>query len=289
MHNERMRLAVLLVLICRALSAQSFDVASIKPAAPPSARGGRSMAFSQATQDPGRLTLNNQSLTSLIMRAYRLPRYQVTAPDWMDTVRFDIAAKIPPGSTKEQIDIMLQKLLAERFHLIVHPETKEIASYDLVIGKKGPRLKETDYKEDPSRPEPPPGPIKKDANGFPVLNSPNVVVSMRMVGSHGASAHMAAKAQPLSVLTNMLSRQLRAPVVDKTGLTAKYDFTLEYAPQGPGIAPAPSASGEASLPDESGAPIQTAIQEQLGLRLEAKKEPVAMLIVDKADKLPTEN
>jgi uncharacterized protein (TIGR03435 family) len=289
--RDSCRIPALLIVCSVPVFAQSFDVASVKPAAPPAAAPNKAMAFTQASQDPGRLTLGNQSLTDLIVRAYRLPRYQVTAPGWMDNARFDIIAKIPAGSTNQQVDMMLQKLLAERFHIAVHRETKEIAAYELVVGKKGSKLKVTDYREGASQPPPPPRPMRKDANGFPIPDSPNVLNSLR-TGPHGAIAHMAVKAQPLSVLVNILSRQMHAPVIDRTGLTAKYDFTLEYAPQAAVLfsgSPASGSSAEASLPDESGTPIQTAIQQQLGLKLEAKKSPIEMLVVDKADKVPTEN
>ena len=119
-----------------------FEVASVKPAAPQT--GGRVFVGRQGgpgTPDPGRVTYTNVALKNLITMAYDVKPYQVTGPDWLETERFDIQAKLPQGATKEQANMMMQNLLAERFKLSFHKVTKEFPLYELVVGKNGPKLK----------------------------------------------------------------------------------------------------------------------------------------------------
>jgi uncharacterized protein (TIGR03435 family) len=231
----------------------------------------------------------------LLILAYNVKNFQVTGPSWLDSERYDITATVPQGATKQQAGVMLQNLIAERFNVVLHYETKEMQGYELSPGKNGPRLKESPPDDpaaaaQPGPPPGPPGPPKKDANGFPQLAGPGMIMMIEM-GPKGPTARMTARSQSISELIRVLGNQLRRPVLDKTGLTAKYDFTLEYAPDMAGMmAPPPPGSGPApSAPEESGPDIMTAIREQLGLKLESKKLPVDMLIIDSANKVPTEN
>src|SRR5580700_4776117 len=126
----------------------TFEVASIKPAAPPGGSPGvialRVMANGgPGTGDPGRWTAENFSLANLISAAYDLKRYQYSGPAWMDDTRFDVVAKLPGGATKEQFRVMLQNLLADSFKLAIHHEKKEMQVYELVIAKNGLKLKES--------------------------------------------------------------------------------------------------------------------------------------------------
>jgi uncharacterized protein (TIGR03435 family) len=296
--------AAFLVLTCAAafgqiVEAPAFEVASVKPAAPQA--NGRAMTFMRGgpgSPDPGQASFTNVSLMNLLIRAYDVQPFQVTGPSWLDAERYDVVAKVPPGTTKEQFRTMLQNLLAERFHVALHHESKEVQGYELVAGKNGPKLKPSEDVVDssvPAGPPPgPPGPPKTDARGFPQLERPGLIMMMRIVDK-APIAHLTARAQPLSALVQMLSNQLHRPVVDKTGLTGKYDFTLEFTPEGggfgpgPGGPPAPSAQGPLDALVNSGPTMQSAVQEQLGLKLEPKKAPLDMLIVDRADKVPTEN
>jgi uncharacterized protein (TIGR03435 family) len=230
------------------------------------------------TSDTGRIVFTNVTLMSVLLRAYDVKPYQATGPDWSSSERYDITAKIPPGATKEQFNLMLQRLLAERFHLALHHETREVQGYELVGGKGGPKLKpSTEVGPDVQPTEEP----KTDANGFPRLSAPGLVM---MEGLHGTAvvSFLTARAQPLSALVEMLIKEFRLPITDKTGLTGKFDFTLEFAPEAPGALP-PEA------PDESAPNLITAIPRQLGLKLDPKKIPVDILVIDRADKSPTEN
>jgi hypothetical protein len=122
-----------------------FEVASIKPSAP--------IGYAQpmwvmtnggpGTPDPGRFTTQNLRLNNIVTLAYGIERYQITTPEWMQSTRFDISAKVPEGTTKEQFRMMLQRLLAERFKLAVHHEQKEMRAYKLTVGKNGPKFKES--------------------------------------------------------------------------------------------------------------------------------------------------
>jgi uncharacterized protein (TIGR03435 family) len=204
---------------------------------------------------------------------------------------------------------MLQNLLAERFKLALHRDTKELPMYALVVGKGGAKLKESvDDGATASTPPPPPpgsdgagpgmGRIRMSADGTPQLPpgmGRNGLIMMMMNGR----MRVAGNRQSVAALTEMLGNQLGRPVVDGTGLKANYDFTLDFAPDGMngpmGMMPPPPPSQDggapmASAPDAGGGPnIFTALQEQLGLKLEQKKGPVELLVIDRLEKVPTGN
>jgi uncharacterized protein (TIGR03435 family) len=160
---------------------------------------------------------------------------------------------------------------------------------ELAIAKGGPKLKESTV--DPAA-ELLPGPPQRDKNGD--LIGPGMV-TMVLVGPNGPSAHAVAKAQSLSRLTEMLTNQMHRPVLDKTGLAGKYDFSLEFTPDMSRVPPPPPEEQRLGpLPPaenvNAGAPdVAVAIQQQLGLRLVAAKAKLDVLVIDKAEKVPTEN
>src|SRR6266446_4406926 len=122
----------------------TFEVASIKPAPPPTGGMMRvGMSGGPGSPDPGRATFTNMSLKNILMRAYEVKGYQISGPGWLDSERFDIVAKVPQGATKEQFLLMIQNLLAERFKLTLHREKKELPMFALLVGKNGPKLKES--------------------------------------------------------------------------------------------------------------------------------------------------
>jgi uncharacterized protein (TIGR03435 family) len=286
----------------------SFDVASIKPSAPQGP--GRMMILPKkggpGTDDPGRITWNGATLMTILMAAYDVKRYQINGPDWLNTERFDVVVTVPAGATKEQVNVMWQNLLAERWGVALHHDSKVFQLDELVVAKGGAKLKETDL--DPSAtqtPAPPPvplnGPPKLDKNGFPQLAAPGLMMMMTM-GPNGPNSRMVARAQTMEQVANLLGNQLNHPVVDKTGLTAKYDFTLEFAPdpsffKGPaGMMPPPvgppPGGDRPEIPgasDPSGVPLAGALQQQLGLRLQPAKAPLDVLVIDRANKVPSEN
>ena len=207
----------------------SFEVASVKPSvshARPSTRGG------PGTPDPEQFTFTNVTLLNALVRAYDVKTYQVTGPGWLSSERYDIVAKVPPDTTKEQFNLMLRSLLAERFHHAVHHETREFQGYELVVGKNGTKLKVSQERQEHPVPETE-APPKTDANGFPLLDGPGLVMMEGMRG-RAVISFLTARSQPLSALADTLSREFRMPVLDKTGLTGRFDFALEFAPQPPG-------------------------------------------------------
>ena len=287
-----------------------FEVASIKASAPMG--NGRMMVGSRGgpgTNDPGRVTYFNANLRMLIVNAYGVKFNQITGgPDWVDSERFDVVAKVPEGATKEQVKIMLQNLLADRFKAAIHRETKEIPIYALVVGSKGPKLKEAVVVEAPtSGPPPVMGPPKRDEDGCPIPppgygDRAHVNAMITMNGACAVST-----GQTMSGLADMLSNQFDRPVVDQTGLTAKYDFKLRYDPASvprrgmglivvagppPGGMPGGGDGGRRGSDAQEREPAPTiyvALQEQLGLKLESKKAPIDLLVIDHIEKTPTEN
>jgi len=273
-----------------------FEVASIKPSALPT--GGRIFLGTRGgpgTDDPGRFTCTNCTLLMLITTAYSVQPFQVSGPPALSTERFEIVAKVPEGATKEQFRQMLQNLLAEQFKLTLHHDSKEMPLYQLVVARGGPKMKEsaeTTKTENTAAPAAP-GPMKRDAEGYPVLTPGQSV--MAMTPGH---ARMQGAQQTMPEFATRLSAFLGRPVTDATSLNGKYDFVLSWAPEPnrgliPGLPPPPPGADTiapaAADPQDSGPTIFTALQEQLGLKLEQKKGPVDMLVIDHVEKVPTEN
>lgn len=246
----------------------SFEVASVKTAAPCCApgqwRGNR----------PGadRVDFQYTTLWYDITYAYGLKSYQVFGPDWLKDARYDIVAKGPAGTRREQLPRMMQTLLAERFKLQVHHETREISGLALVVGKNGPKLKEA---------------TAESGDG---LGGAHYGMSTSATGVERLEVRGAAMSSLASTLSSLLGR----PVVDRTGLTARYDFTLEFSRNETQGAGAPAGFNEPPpLPapgrgTEIATSIYTEIQ-QLGLRLDAVKFPADVVVVDHAEKTPVEN
>jgi uncharacterized protein (TIGR03435 family) len=222
------------------------------------------------------------------MTAYDVQTYQVTAPDWMGTERYDIVAKVPAGATKAQVNVMWQNLLKERFGMVLHHESKDFQVDELTIAKGGSKLKETsDPNIEPFTPAA--GPPKPDKNGFPQLNGSGAIISI-FPGANGATATMRARGLPSSEIAIRLANSLRRPVIDKTGLTGKYDFVLEFTPDLSGIPlPAGFTTNDGNNATDPGTNIASAVEKQLGLKLTSTKGKLDVIMVDRAEKVPTEN
>ncbi len=268
-----MRANFLLFTICAGCYAQQFEVASIK-AAPPS-NGGRmrvGMTGGPGTPNPGLFQGENVSVSGLIMRAYNLQGYQYSGPGSVDSPRFSLSAKVPEGATKDDLRVMLQNFLLERFQLTFHYEQKEMGVYELVIAKNGLKLKES--AGTPSDDEPAiAGTLKSDVDGFPTLPPGRRPM---MIGKGAFAAQRFADA-PMDQLCVMLANRVGKPVHDATGLKGKYDFTLRWMIDG------------SSNAENPGPTLMEALQEQLGLKLEAKKGSARIFVVDHLEKMPSEN
>lgn len=310
--------SALLALSGCAAFAQSFEVASIKPSPPPSP--GRmlvGMRGGPGTADPGQLTITNMGLGDLIQYAWNVKSYQVQGPGWLDSARFDIIARIPSGATVQDARVMMRNLLAERFGLVLHHATREASVYALLVAKNGPKLKEAAPDPGTAAGSAPDAPAPDAAlrapvtgkDGFPQLPPGAGRRGAMMMMAPGGRVRVVANGSSIAKFLDVLAMQLDRPIVDETGLKGAYDITLDFAPDpavmqarmaAMGASPPPGmASGgpmdggrgpAAGAPDDNNAAtIFTALTEQLGLRLEARKGPVDMLVIDSARKTPLEN
>ena len=246
--------------------------------------------FNQTNHDPGRITWTNLWLLRMIQVAYDFPVDRISGPDWLTTSRYDIVATVPMGTTVDDFRLMLQNLLAERFKLTVHRQTKEVSGYVLEIAKGGPRIKASD--KEPKEVQPGPGPsnalMVTDQSGFPAPRPGNPIYPPGALFEATTSVNGRNRAtalnEPMAKFAGMLARFAGAPVEDQTGLPGKYDIHFE-------IMPSPAANAAAGAPEASdpGPSLFDAVQSQLGLKLTPKKVPVETLVVDHAEKVPTEN
>ena len=229
------RLACAVWLAARAAPAQppAFEVASIKPSTP-EAPGNN------IQRDPaGGMALANVNLRTLVLMAYPIQPFQLSGgPPWLRWRRFDITAKASAGGHKDQTWLMLQTLLADRFQLAIHRETRELPIFEIVAAKGGIRIQ-------------------------PAQRAPGAADDSIQTFAGRIKALMV----PMPDLALVLSGMSGHLVVDRTGLKGKYDFPLEFAPEG----------ADSDLPS-----LYTALQTQLGLRLETAKGPVEMIVIDHA-------
>jgi uncharacterized protein (TIGR03435 family) len=260
--------------------AQIFDAASVKPAAPQSRfamRGG------PGTSDPGRITYSNVTLKALLTKAYGVERYQIAGPSWLEDARYDIVAKLPPGSTRQQLQQMFQALLAERFRLVEHRESKELSIYALVTGRNGPKLKVSGTEPETGPMEGPElNTISLAKDGLPVIppGYKGHIIGMKVAGK----TMLRAKGESLKDFANLLTGELDRPVFDYTGLTGKYDFGIAWSTD---EAIAKALNQPSAL--EPGLDVFAALQAQLGLKLEPRKASVEMVVVDRVEREPTAN
>jgi uncharacterized protein (TIGR03435 family) len=226
-----------------------FDVASIKPAV-----GG---IRPDIKTSPGSLTIRNQSLLYLIQWAFDTPPFEINGPDWLNDTRFDVIAKADGGGGDSKLRLMLRALLAERFGLKVHSEQKEMQVYGLTLAKGGPKFQE-------STDEGPP----EFVNG----------------GDRGT---LVAHRVTMKDLAAQISEPLRRPVIDETGLKGRYEIRIDVTAYMQGAAGGGDGHSEGQIDVMS--VLFTALQQQLGVKLDSKKENVDILAVDHAEKTPTEN
>jgi len=284
-----------LIIVCGLAHGQNadalltFEVASIKPSPPPDGRPRAVRATgvpgSPYGKDPGRFATENFSLPNLITLAYDIPYYRLSAPGLSNIVMFNLEAKMPVETTKEQFQVMLQNLMAERFGLKVHWASKQMDLYDLVVAKGGAKLK-------PAAPDPPPGtedsrqagpagPPQLRADGYPIPPPGNE----RWMAIMRDKAVMRGHNETAAQMASAFSGQVGSPVTDATGLTGTYDYLLYWSTSAGRTL---SAAAPATA-DVDGPSLFDAIQDQLGLKLEAKKGPVQVLVVDHVENSPTQN
>lgn len=243
-----------------------FEVASVRLAPERSGRGARP----RTSIDKAKVVYSNISLLSLVALAWDMDERRIAeGPEWFGRQRYDVAANLPPGATEKQIPLMLQRLLAERFGLVLRRETRLTPVFDLVVAAKGPKLK----KADPSYDE---------------------------GGNFVQGGRLGAWAISMGGLASLLTVPAHRLVLDKTGLNGLFELDLYWTPDdGPGLAGGPGGTFRGAPPGaqpgtQAGPPpvwpsLFTALQEQLGLKLESHKERVEFLVFVSANRVPVEN
>jgi uncharacterized protein (TIGR03435 family) len=247
----------------------TFEVASVKE----NMSGSQRVVF--PGQLPGRYTATNVPLIFIVQNAFQLRAHEIAgAPDWTFSTPFDITATYPPGiqPTGLEARLMVQKLLADRFGLVTHRETRELPMYALTVargdGRLGPNLVRSDVDCEKWIAEKRP---QRDAGG----PSPVAPSGFRPACMLNASVrYLTGGTRTIQQLTAALQSLVERPVVDRTGLSGTFDMDMKWTS---GVASAP---GSNAAPVDDGASIFTALQEQLGLKLEAGRAPFEVLVID---------
>jgi len=201
-------------------------------------------------RDPGRVSFSNATLRNLLAQSWRVSDFRISGPGWLDSERFDIEAKLPQEANDDELRAMLQALLEERFKLAFHREPKTLSAYELRIEKGGPKL----------------SPVDAEIGGVRTT-----------IGA--ARRHLSGKVT-MAYFAGLLSNLLDRPVVDMTELKGVYDVDLEWS-----VDDAPATAGQA---DDTPS-LFTVVQEKLGLRLDSRKAPVDVYVIDHVERVPTEN
>ena len=229
--------------------AQTFDVVSIKPTPP----GKLSIAIETA---PGRFLAKGATVNFLLQYGYGLQAFEIVGgPSWTESDRFEIEGKFDGEDSPTRMIPMLREVLADRFKLKFHRETRQLPVYELVVAKSGAKLQ-----------------------------APGLKTMGREPRFAPSAGRLVASNQTMPALATALTRTLRRRVLDKTSLKDHYDFVLQWTPddnQTPPLRPSATAS------DPNGPSIFTAIQEQLGLRLESSRGPVEVLVIDHVEQPST--
>jgi uncharacterized protein (TIGR03435 family) len=219
-------------------------------------------------QDAGRLIYPYTTLRALIMRAYSAKSYQVDAPDWTDTARYELIAKIPEGSDPADVPAMLRHLLHERLKLEIREESRNQLTYGLWVDRNGPKLKKSD-------PAPP------SDNRTQAAPSPAFWIS--------SSGQLTLRRATLARFAEMLSNSAGAPVTDMTGIEGEYDIEVNLDPAETRSLRMTAEAPDAAEAVQSAAPSLQSGLRALGLRLAPQKAMIRHIVVDHVDKTPTPN
>ena len=284
-----------------------FEVASVKLGGATLTPGMPFKRGGPGTSDPGRITYTRMTLVSILQIAWDVQQDQILGPAWITepggTNSYTIVATMPPDTTKQQFQLMLQNLLVERFQIKLHHETRNVPGYELVVAAGGPKLAESD----PSIPPPDTGPrTGADKDGFALLPPGHGAGVVMVNGTHAKFQSYTMGELVASYLRFFVHESFGAdqgPILDTTGLTGKYDFTLKFDPRVSGDSglhvssairaalPSPDPAAGSPLDPGSGLPdLFAAVEKQLGLRLiKAKAIPWDVIVIDHAEKVPLGN
>ena len=245
----------------RPASTPQFEVASIKPSDPSAPPRGRLSIAVPVVTSPGRLTVRNANLKELINGAYVLEDYQVSGgPSWITSARFDVEAKATAAANRDQLLLMLRALLADRFKLAVHRETKELPIYALVVAKNGPKFHALTATE---------------ASCWPLCAGPRT--------NHMPFKDLPALAAYLTRLGSSPAQPGR-PVIDKTGLRGDFSIDVDMSK----VFAILGRDGEPTTNESMYQATVSFVEDELGLRLESQKAPVDILVIDHVER-PSEN
>jgi len=280
-------------LACYALAqGPAFEVASVKrsePITPEMVQSGRLQIG--VSIDARNVRLSKMSLFELTMLAFQVKPHQVSAPPWTTTERFDIQAKLPESGARAQVPAMLQTLLAERFQMKVHRETREFTALALVEAKSGHKLKASAPDAEPVASAPQiRGGVSVGPGGTQIRSGPGG--DSRVTPGPRGAEHIETKKMSMKSLAEFLNRYCERPVVDMTGVPGLFD--AEFDVSGEELRTAARAHG-AVIPtagegaSEPSGPTLKSSLEKLGLRLEPRKAPAEVIVVDAVEKTPTEN
>jgi uncharacterized protein (TIGR03435 family) len=232
------KVIILLLVASCILSAQTFEVASVRPSMPEAGSGARSTGAVPRQQESSRINYPRVSLRAVIAAAYGVDPDRVSGPQWLEDERYDISAKLPSGASPDQTPIMFQHLLADRFHMTAHEEAKPAKGFGLVVTKGGPKL------------------------------TPAKVAGS--VGFNATADSVTFTSTTMEQFARLLSRFVGNPVADETGIEGEFDITVN--------------TPMSELQSGSVSAIQ-----DLGLRLETRATQMKFIVVDKAERIPTEN
>ena len=272
----------------------AFEVATVRPSAPDARGGGRTFTDT-------RVDIRNTSLFQVLLDAHRIDEYRFAGPDWLKASRYDIQATIPAGMSRSQAPEMLRRLLRERFGLVTHVETRPVSVYELVVGAGGIKMREVEPVDDLARTFPSSGgtaPVdtvegEGDKRQRTILTADGLkVVTARALWDQRITSRRTwlvdATRMGMTDLVTLLGGMVDRPVIDKTALTGVYQFKVELPEilSTARLAPATRRpDGAPRIEDPSGVSIFRAV-ESLGLRLESRRSPLNVVVVDKIAKHP---
>lgn len=309
----------------------AFEVATIKPAAPLNMQ--QMAADIQAGHMPklgpqinaGRAEYTYMTVKDLVALAYNVKAFQITGPDWLGNIRFDIVAKLPDGASKDDVPAMLQSLLKERFKLVAHQDSAEHKVLALVVAKDGPKLEQgtppaavdidAPLKPNEVKIAGPDGPIRvtRNPDGSATMNMGAKGIITQRLDLQNGTMHLDSSMVTMEGFADMLTNIFQMGgggsqrVVDQTGLKGNYKIALDLSiaeimaiarsqgllegmnVPGSGAAAPPNASGAPAASDPSGSLSVYQSVEKLGLKLDERKATVSQLVVDQIEKTPTEN
>jgi uncharacterized protein (TIGR03435 family) len=262
---------ITLTLVGGHLNGQStFDAASVRVSDPIADLRLANCKGGPGTADPGLFTCNNMSLKNFVGIAYNVAYAQISGPDWLGTGQFDIRATVPAGSTREQFRIMLQNLLAERFHLKQRRGSAAVDGFALIVSKSGLRVKRSND-QDATKPLRP--------SGFGA--GATAVAGCFSTTQESGRVFVTARQQTLASFARYLSGLLKQPVEDETAVSGEFNFVFDFADW---YIKSNVANGETAS-----SIVTEALEETLGLSLKARKTTVDTLVVESADKVPVPN